>query len=129
MTSLSLVNMGKAFQEILEEFEDFIRVLFVKFKNTFIGSFGFIVKSEVPVEQVREKVVQSSVHLTLEVHQTRVVEWNSNVACVGGSGILSHWTKAKLKSCRLRESGVDKYWSFCVSSRILHLDEESENEK
>ncbi len=51
------------------------------------------------------------------------------MAGVGGSGILSHWTKAKLKSCRLRESGVDKYRSFCVSSSVLHLDEEGENEK
>ncbi len=62
------MNMGKAFQEILEEFEDFVRVLFVKFKNSVIGSLGFIVKAEVPVKQIGEKVVQSSVHFLLEVH-------------------------------------------------------------
>jgi len=81
------------------------------------------------VEQIEEKIVQSSVHLLLEIQQTRVVERNSNVASVGGSGILSHWTKTKLKSGWLQESGVNKYWVFCVSSRVLHLDEEGENEK
>ena len=33
--SLSLVDMGKAFQQISEQFENFIRILLVEGKNTF----------------------------------------------------------------------------------------------
>ena len=51
------------------------------------------------------------------------------MACEGGSGVLSHWTKTKLKSLRLREGGVNKNWLFSVSSRVLHLDEEGEDEE
>ncbi len=51
------------------------------------------------------------------------------MTCVGGSCILSHWTKTKLKTRRLRKSGVNQYRSFCVSSRVLHLDEEGDDEK
>ncbi len=48
---------------------------------------------------------------------------------VGRSCIFSHWPETKLKMRRLRESGVDEQWLFRVSFRILHLDEESNNEE
>jgi hypothetical protein len=51
------------------------------------------------------------------------------VACVSGDGVFSQWTKSKLKTLRLRESGVNKNWALIVSSRILHLEEESEDEE
>ncbi len=51
------------------------------------------------------------------------------MACVSGSCVLSHWTKSKLKSLWLREGGVNKNWVLIVSSRVLHLDEESEDEE
>ncbi len=51
------------------------------------------------------------------------------MACVGRSGVLSHWTKTQLKSLRLREGGVLKNWLFSVCPRVLHLDEEGEYEK
>jgi hypothetical protein len=34
--------MGKARQQVGEELEDFIRILLVKMKNTFVGGLSFV---------------------------------------------------------------------------------------
>jgi hypothetical protein len=40
--------MGKARQQVGEELEEFIRILFVKLKNTFVGGLSFICNVKVP---------------------------------------------------------------------------------
>ena len=51
------------------------------------------------------------------------------MASVCGGGILSHWSKTKLKTRRLRESRINQDRLLCVSAGVLHLDEEGEDEE
>ncbi len=51
------------------------------------------------------------------------------MASVCGGGVLSHWSKTKLKTRRLRKSRINQERMLCVSAGVLHLDEECKDEE
>jgi len=93
--------MRKACQKIVEEFEDLFKVRFVDFEGAVQSGRVSLIQVEIKTIEVWNAAIHTLDHSVLKLEKSRIVEWDPDVTDEGGSRVVSHWAKTKLKFVRL----------------------------
>ncbi len=101
LTALTFLHVRKACQKIVEEFEDLFKVRFVNFEGAIQSGPVSLIQVEIKPIEVWNAAIHTLDHSVLKLDKSRVVEWDPDVTDEGGSRVVSHGPKMKLKFVRL----------------------------